>query len=152
MTTTRLATVNDKLAVLGLLDELLSFIDETNHGTHTPVQTVGSPLYETVMRDNSLQIFLAEDHGQAVGLMTFFVYPVIRRGHYRGQIEDVFVTKTMRGKGVGSKLLEAVKAYCHDYGISSVRLNSGLLLTEAHAFYEKNGGKFTERMYRFDIE
>lgn len=89
--------------------------------------------------------------GKTVGIATFFIYPVIRRGHYRGQLEEMVVTETMRGKGIGSKLIEPVIAYCKQNNIPTMRLNSGLEFTGAHAFYEKHGGKFTEKMYRFDL-
>lgn len=147
----RIATKQDKTAVLSLLDELLTYIDQTNHGTHEPVPNIGGKLFDEVISSKTFKIFLAEEDNKPVGLMTFFIYPVIRRGHWRGQIEDVIVTESMRRKGVGKLLLNAVQAYCKNNHISTFRLNSGLQLKDAHNFYEQNGGIFTERMYRFDI-
>lgn len=152
MVNIRTATENDKKPVLRLLDELLTYIEDTQkHGSHDPVEEVGSDLFNEVTTKNSVKIFVAEENSNIVGVATFFLYPIVRRGQYRGQLEELVVTKSMRGKGVGSKLLEAVKLYCKENKIHSFRLNSGIELTETHKFYEANGGKFTEKMFRFDL-
>ena len=78
--------------------------------------------------------------------------PNIRHGWHRGHIEDFFVTNTERGKGTGTKLLNFIKDYCQQNNIKVIKLDSGNELTAAHKFYEKNGGKTTERFFRFDID
>lgn len=152
MITVRLATKEDKKDVLRLLDELLTHIEETQgYGNHEPTEVVGNNLFDELISDDKFKIFVAEEDGKVIGTATLFLYPIIRRGQYRGQLEEFIVTKSMRGKGAGSKLLEAVKEYCKDNNILSLRLNSGLSLIDAHKFYEAHGGKFTEKMFRFDL-
>lgn len=65
--------------------------------------------------------------------------------------DELIVTKSMRGKWAGAKLLEAVKDYCKTNNILSLRLNSEVSLTDAHKFYEAHGGKFTDKMFRFNL-
>jgi len=152
MVEVRLATQDDKKDVLSLLDELLTHIEETQkYGSHEPAEVVGSVLFDELIKKDTFKIFVAEENGNIVGVATLFAYPILRRGQYRGQLEELVVTKNMRSKGVGSKLLEAVKDYCKNNNIRSLRLNSGIELTNAHRFYEVHGGKFTEKMFRFDL-
>lgn len=148
----RLATQEDKKDVLRLLDEMLTHIEETQgYGSHEPTETVGSKLFDDLISDDKFKIFVAEEDGKIIGTATLFLYPILRRGQYRGQLEELIVTKSIRGKGIGSKLLEAVKDYCKENNILSLRLNSGISLTDAHKFYEAHGGKFTEKMFRFNF-
>lgn len=48
--------------------------------------------------------------------------------------------------------MKAIIAYCKKSKIKVIKLDSVLELEEAHRFYEKHGGKHTEKMYRFDIQ
>lgn len=112
---------------------------------------VGGKMFDEVVARTDTMIFLAEDRGKPIGLITFYLLPNLRHGFYGGHIEDVVVSKAYRRKGVGSRMLEAVKKYCKKNNISVIKLDSGLELTDAHAFYQKNGGMFTEKMFRFDL-
>ena len=152
--TIRFAKKEDKKQVLQLLDELLTDISCVlgTKPTHQPVVKAGNEIFDDVLKRNDFKIFVAEDNKKILGIATVFLYPVVRRGHYRAQIEELIVNKSSRGKGVGSKLLQAVLLYCKKQGIPTMRLNSGLKLKNAHRFYEKHGGKVTEKMFRFDIK
>ncbi len=96
-------------------------------------------------------IFVAEEGGKLAGLVTFYLLPNIRHGWHRGHIEDVIVSQSFRRRGVGTKLFDAIKAYCRTNNIKVIKLDSGLELVDAHKFYEKQGGKYTEKMFRFDL-
>lgn len=149
----RLAKLKDKVAVLRLLGEL---IDEVNiRSGESPKgladDKMPSKLYEELAKREDVKIFVVENEGKILGVADLFIIPIMRRGYYQGHIEDFVITKDMRGKGIGSLLLEAIKDFCKKKGIKVIKLTSGLELTSAHKFYEKNGAKFTEKMYRFDL-
>ena len=72
----------------------------------------------------------------------------MRHGWHRGHVEDFIVNET----GIGTQLFNAIKQYCKENNIKVVKLDSGVDLIGAHQFYEKIGGKFTEKMFRFDID
>jgi GNAT superfamily N-acetyltransferase len=131
----RLATAQDKEQVLALLDEFSSLM----RAKEIPSQIGGA-------------IFDADEQGQLQGLATLYLLPNIRHGWHRGHIEDFFVTPTLRKKGVGTQIFTFMKDYCLKNHVKVIKLDSGNELTDAHAFYEKNGGKTTERFFRFDID
>ena len=53
---------------------------------------------------------------------------------------------------MGTQLFNAVKDYCRKNNIKVIKLDSGNELTSAHKFYEKNGGRTSERFFRFDLD
>lgn len=145
--TIRLATPQDKSQVLALFDEFSDMF----HTEDKPSE-VGGTIYDEIMNRPDTMIFVAESDNQLQGLVTFYLLPNIRHGWHRGHIEDCFVTKAARGSGVGSQLFDYIKDYCRKHTIKVIKLDSGNELTAAHQFYEKNGGKTTERFFRFDID
>lgn len=144
--TIRLATSEDKEQVLKLFDEFSSLLK----AKEVPSQ-IGGKIFDEIMSRTDTKIFVAEENGNLLGLSTFYLLPNIRHGWHRGHIEDFFVSDMARHKGVGTKLLTFIKDYCKTNNIKVIKLDSGNELTDAHRFYEKNGGKTTERFFRIDI-
>lgn len=148
----RLATVHDKKVVLELFDELIL---EVCRLSQKPAYTFGrdkqESLFDHVIKRDDVKIFLAEENGKIVGMVNFFIKPIVRRGCFMGYIEDFVVAESVRGKGIGTKLMNEVKKYCRENNINVIKLSSALPLESAHRFYEKNSGKFTEKLYRFDL-
>lgn len=142
----RFATLEDKEQVLKLFDEFSRFFQASD----TP-SLVGGGVYEEVISRPDTKIFIAEENGKLVGIATFYLLPNIRHGWHRGHIEDFFTTESMRGKGVGTAIFNSIKEYCQKHNIKVIKLDSAVELTDTHKFYEKNGGKFTEKMFRFDM-
>ncbi len=150
----RFAARRDKESVLKLLDELGEEVNKKlGYSAHNAeAQKVGGPIFDEIISRKDTLIFVAEDNEKLVGLVTLYLLPNMRHGWHRGHIEDFVVSKTARGKGIGSQLFNTVKKYCKENNIKVIKLDSGIDLTNAHRFYEKNEGKFTEKMYRFDIK
>ena len=144
----RLAQSKDGGKILGLLDELL----EEAMGKH--VDQDSKPrmaLFAKTLSREDIKMFIAEENGEVVGFINFFILPVVRRGANFGHVEDLVISKSLRGKGVGTELMKEVINYCKANNINVIKLDSGIELTQAHKFYEKMGGKFTEKMFRFDL-
>lgn len=142
----RLATSADKEQVLVLFDEFSSLF----HATDVPSE-VGGDIFDEVITRKDTKIFVADDNGKLIGLATLYLLPNIRHGWHRGHIEDFYVTQTYQNKGVGTQIFTAIKTFCRQNQIRVIKLDSEIHLVTAHKFYEKNGGKFTEKMFRFDI-
>ena len=149
----RLAIKEDKDNVLKLLDELGEEVNKRmGYSPHNAkAQKVGGAIFDEIVSRKDTLIFLAEDKDKLVGVATLYLLPNMRHGWHRGHIEDFVVSESVRGKGVGSQLFDKIKQYCRSNNIKVIKLDSGVDLTDAHRFYEKNGGKFTEKMYRFDL-
>ncbi|MFA5730344.1 MAG: GNAT family N-acetyltransferase [Candidatus Paceibacterota bacterium] len=149
----RLAKIEDEKSVLKLLDELGEELNnKTIYSEHNiEAQKIGGPIFKEIISREDTYIFVAVENEEIVGLVTFYLLPNIRHGMHRGHIEYFVVSKNMRGKGVGTKLFDAIKNFCRKSNIKVIKLDTNNDL-EAHSFYSKNGGKQTEVMYRFDID
>ena len=142
----RVATMSDKKEVLRLLDEFGSMLK-----AKVAPSEVGESIFDEIIGRKDTKIFVAEEEGRLIGVATFYVLPNIRHGWHRGHIEDFFVTAGEQGKGVGKKIFEFIQHFCKQNNIKVIKLDSGNELLQAHAFYEKLGGRTTERFFRFDI-
>jgi (aminoalkyl)phosphonate N-acetyltransferase len=142
----RIVTSVDKEAVLSLMDEF----SEKYHQEDKP-SLIGGHIFDEILKREDTMIFVAEENAKLLGLATFYLLPNLRHGWHRGHIEDFFITQSLRGKGIGTKIFNAIKEYCNKNNIKVIRLDSDVNLVSAHNFYEKNGGKFTEKMFRFDL-
>lgn len=149
----RFAKKEDKTQIFSLQDELLTAVAlaKNEKPKHKPIEKVGSELFDKTFHENIVKYLVAEEKGKIIGLATLIVYPIVRRGQYRAKLEELVVSEKMRGKGIGTLLLEAVLKYCKAHDIPTMVLNSEVDLSKAHKFYEKHGGKFTEKMFRFDL-
>lgn len=143
----RLATPQDKGQVLRLFDEF----SDMSHAEEKPSE-VGGAIFDEIMSRKDTMIFVAEENNELQGLVTFYLLPNVRHGWHRGHIEDFFVTSNARHGGIGTQLFNYIKEYCKANNIKVIKLDSGNELLNAHKFYEKNGGKTSERFFRFDLD
>ncbi len=119
MISIRQATIEDEARVFDLLRLLLT--PPAEHTFDWPTATV---LFREIVNNNEKgTILLAEQDGDAAGLITLS-YPVaIRcRGIY-SCIEEFIVSEQVRGKGVGSQLLEAAIAEAAGKGCEEIQVN-----------------------------
>lgn len=98
------------------------------------------------------KLFIASLDGHIVGCVNLQLIQNIRHGWLRGHIEEVIVKNEYRGKGIGSKLIQAVINFSKKNNIKIVKLMCGKQLIEAHKFYEKCGFKYLDKGYRLEID
>ncbi len=82
--------------------------------------------------------FVAEVNTKVVGIALFFN----RYSTWKGRalhLEDLIVDAAMRGKGIGTKLLDAVVKYGYDTGVKRINWDVLDWNSPAIAFYEKKG-------------
>ncbi len=149
----RLATIKDCKQVISLLDELM--LEACRLNKQTPISHtengVREKFYQEEIQRKDIKIFVAEENKKVVGMAELFIVPILRRGYYQGVIETFVVTENLRGEGIGSKLIQAVFKYCKEKKITVLKLTSDINMKDAHNFYKKHGGKYTEKLFRFKL-
>ena len=100
--------------------------------------------YEDALREmsgsSSSAVLVAEVDGRVVGMCQLFWFRHIQeRGGLSAEIESMHVDESMRGRGIGTVLLDAAVSRAAQLGCYRVQLTSNRSRVDAHRFYERNG-------------
>lgn len=128
------------------------------------VDSVGAPMddptdahneaYEAALAaiaaDPNQELIVAELDGAPVGTFQLSYIPgLMRRGMWRGQIENVHVSPAQRSKGLGAEMMRWAIERCRAHGCGLVQLTSNKARTDAHRFYNRLG--FTQSHEGFKL-
>ena len=132
--TIRTAQEKDMASVLELINELARFEKEAN-----AVELTADDLICDGFKEKPLfHCFVAELEGNIVGMA--LIYP--RYSTWKGPVihlEDLIVTKEMRGTGLGTALLNEVVKYGNDLGVKRISWEVIDWNDPAINFYESKG-------------
>ena len=109
--------------------------DEVDEAVH------GEP-YDDLQGASGVFLVAIED-GRAIGCAG------VRFGDGSAELTKVFTRPDHRGRGLGSRLLDAAEQACKERGIATLRLDTRAELREACSLYERNG---FERVAAFNNE
>lgn len=132
--TIRTAQEKDMASVLELINELARFEKEAD-----AVELTADDLIRDGFKEKPLfHCFVAELEGNIVGMA--LIYP--RYSTWKGPVihlEDLIVTKEMRGTGLGTALLNEVVKYGNDLGVKRISWEVIDWNDPAINFYESKG-------------
>ncbi len=142
---TRIADIND-LAGINVLHEQL----HVQHIGYRPdiFAPVEQPLFDTLMvpyiEDEDMDIIVSENDGVIDGYAAFMVCDTeSKKGEILPfifvEVCELCVAEDSWGKGIGTELLDAVKAYAKQIGAKFVELGVNAKNTGAQEFYKANG-------------
>lgn len=135
----RPATPEDIREMTDLLEELFSI--EADFSPDPLKQAKGIAL---LLTSASAGVFVAQKTRQIVGMVTVQAVISTAEGGRSGLMEDLIVTKSLRGKGIGSALFAMVQTWCRNRGISRIQLLADQNNPAALRFYTKSGWSRTE--------
>lgn len=96
-------------------------------------------------------ILVAEADGELIGFCTAYVeFTSVRFGR-RCWVEDLAVDPERRSLGVGTALLAGARDWGRRAGATHLELDSGLTRTDAHRFYEREGGARQSYTFGWDL-
>lgn len=145
----RKARSQDVAGLANLLKSLGWFAHLTSESSEVSQQRIAHHL-ALCNADESHSIYVAEEDREIVGYIAVHWLPYLFLPAPEGFISELFVGESFRGQGIGTQLLEAVKAE------AQVRRCSRLLLLNSRSrdsykrkFYEAQGWKEREDMANF---
>ena len=130
------AVQNDMKQVLMLIKELAKFEKEPNAVILNEEQLVR----DGFSKNPKFKCFVAESNNEIIGIA--LGYP--RYSTWKGvtmHLEDLIVTKSRRGNGVGSLLFSKFINYAHSLRVKRIEWAVLDWNVNAIEFYEKNGAK-----------
>ena len=130
------AVQNDMKQVLMLIKELAKFEKEPNAVILNEEQLVR----DGFSKNPKFKCFVAESNNEIIGMA--LGYP--RYSTWKGvtmHLEDLIVTKSRRGNGVGSLLFSKFINYAHSLKVKRIEWAVLDWNVNAIEFYEKNGAK-----------
>ena len=128
------AIATDAAAILALIQELADFEQEPE-----AVAVTESELAQDGFGEKPLfQCFVAEINQKIVGIALFYPCYSTWKGK-SWHLEDLIVTKTHRGKGIGFALLKKFVSFTYASGVRRIQWAVLDWNTPAIEFYEKHG-------------
>jgi GNAT superfamily N-acetyltransferase len=95
----------------------------------------------------SANVFVAEDHGDILGFLSFDSEPAFHREGNIGTITAMCVLETSREHGIGRQLIERAESFAKETGCVRIAVASGVQRLETHTFYRNLG--YEEKTKRF---
>jgi GNAT superfamily N-acetyltransferase len=93
-------------------------------------------------------VFVAEADGKILGWVHAHLYNLLVDDP-EIEIGGLVVDKSVRGQGIGERLMRAAEAWTLEKGCSSVYLRSNVIRTRAHEFYKRLGYNTIKSQYAF---
>lgn len=114
----REACAEDVPALVGLLGELFQFEHE-----FSPDPAAQKRGVEAILKDEQVgMIHVAEYDGEVVGMVNLLWTVSTALGGPVAWLEDLVVTEKMRGKGVGTRLVQVAMQACENRGCKRITL------------------------------
>ena len=101
----------------------------------------------TLLRKPSLgRVWVAENGARLVAYLVLTYNYDLEFGGNEGIVTELYVENRSRGSGLGRKLIDAARAFCHKSGIGTVELQVSKDNRRARAFYKALGFREFDRI------
>jgi GNAT superfamily N-acetyltransferase len=102
--------------------------------------------FATLLADDHLgSVFFIQDGTEDVGyLVVTFCYSM-EYGGPSAFVDDLFVLKPFRGKGLGTAALSDLRAFCAERGVRAIHVETGRDNAAGQAMYRRTGFLHTDR-------
>lgn len=132
----RRATPNDVFDIIALLGELFDIEKDFAFDFNRHKQGL-----HLLLENPNVAIFVADDKGKAVGVITIQEIISSAMGTFVGLVEDVVVKKEYKNLGIATRLVDAVISYARNKEYSRIHLLCDDDNPPAQEFYKKFGFK-----------
>ena len=106
-------------------------------------------VYDKVLKAENTFIFFVMEDGEYKGMCHGDFFDTFWMSGETCYISSLITNEKDRGKGYGKALLDHVRELASQRGCKAMILDSGMMRTQAHKFYEKYG--FEKSCYGFEL-
>ena len=133
--TVRLCTMDDLPSVVALMNELR----EVAHGEEINFGDVSKVFLEMAKLPEVYLNMVAETSGKVVGFISVIFYKTVFHRGGTALINELIVTQTERGKGIGQLLVQTAKGQALNRGLDEIEVGTEKMNEAAQLFYRKCG-------------
>ncbi len=119
-------------------------------GYETSIAKVRARIAKVATAQNS-EVFVAEEDGMVQGWIQVTIRSVLESGEF-AEITGLVVDESLRGKGIGRKLVVNAEAWAKDSGHTAIRVRTNILRSRTLGFYRKLGFKEIKQQVVFRKE
>ena len=137
----RKANLNDLNDICNLNNELFKLEKEKYDSTLVedwPISNEGKKYFTDLI--NNHYVIVAIQDNNVVG---YLAGSIEEKGSYEliqyGEINNMYVSDSCRGRGIGKLLIDNFKMYCKEHNIHNIKVTASYKNENAIKFYHKNG-------------
>jgi len=134
--TIRIAIPEDAAAVADLIHQMGYPVSEPE--AEMRIKQYSKPAY---------RLMLARQDGATVGLIALHIYEVLHLPAPEGRVISFCVDEKVRGRGIGTSLLNEAEHFFKESGCYKIVLNCNLRRTDTHQYYINRGYQFTSKHF-----
>lgn len=107
-------------------------------------------IFEDNLKKDNIFYIVAEFQGKVIGFISLYIQKILHHGGNVAEIQELFVDSNIRGKSIGTKLIDYAKEIAQKQNCKMFEVTCNLKREKTHKFYEKEGlskthYKFTKR-------
>jgi len=106
-----------------------------------------SHIFEENLKSNYCYYLVAEIEGIIAGFISLQIQQLLHHSGAVGEIQEFYMDKEYRGKGIGRRLMDEVKRYAMERQLKSLEVTSNKRRTENVDVYESLGFKLTHNKF-----
>lgn len=134
----RAAKIDDLPAIVRMLAD--DFLGSQREQYENPLPDSYIKAFNEIEADPNNELIVAEKDGEVIGTLQLTFTPSISfRGGKRATVESVRVDESLRGQGIGRKLMLYAIERARDAGCISMQLTTNAEREDAHRFYRNLG-------------
>jgi len=130
------ATKSDLPAIVDLLAEL---VDAVGNSEGSDFRRKIAENCRVLIHDANAHFLVAKVEGTVVGFINFTTRQTALHPGRTGVIDELIVTKSHRGQGMGRRLVSAAIETCRQLGCCELEVSTYKTNTKAKAFYKRCG-------------
>ncbi|MCC9062099.1 GNAT family N-acetyltransferase [Flavobacterium piscisymbiosum] len=102
--------------------------------------------YENILNPKNLYL-IAENESEGVGFISFHTQNLLHHCGLVGEIQEFFIHKDHRGKGIGRQLIEKIMHYADQNNLKSIEVTTNKRRVENVLIYENLGFGLTHNKF-----
>ncbi|MEN2402067.1 GNAT family N-acetyltransferase [Flavobacterium sp. MC2016-06] len=106
---------------------------------------------ENISNPNNLYL-IAENEKEGLGFISFHTQRLLHHNGLVGEIQEFFIHKEYRGKGIGRQLIQKIMDFADQNKLKSIEVTTNRKRIENVAIYENLGFKLSHNKFTIYIE